>query len=204
MSKVVKKNSRRTNRNNRRAQFLKAISNYHKTKLSCSYRIELNQVEIKFLGIGNNNIVTVTDLLSSCADWNTYKTLFLSYKLTGVRVTCSPTPTIQKIEAVQTDTGYFPVAAFACPATPALALLAVDDAVDYSSIIESNKHQLLSYQNKTSSYFSLTGGSVGWFETRNTTVQPGRFAVNIQQVATAGSCHWQVVFDFYIMFKVTV
>lgn len=201
---MAKKTYKKKKRYSKRFNFYKAISNYHKTKLSCSYRIELNQVEIKWLGIGNNNIATVTDLLNSCADWNTYKTLFLSYKLTGIKVTCSPTPTIQKIEAVQTDTGYFPVAAFACPATPALALLAVDDAVDYPAIVESNKHHLLSYQNKTSSYFSLTGGSVGWFETRNTTVQPGRFAVNIQQVATAGSCHWQVLFDFYIMFKVTV
>lgn len=201
---MAKKTYNKKKRYNKKFSFYKAISNYHKTKLSCSYRIELNQVEIKWLGIGNNNIATVTDLLNSCADWNTYKTLFLSYKLTGVKVTCSPTPTIQKIEAVQTDTGYFPVAAFACPAAPALALLAVDDAVDYPAIVESNKHQLLSYNNKTSTYFSFTGGSVGWFETRNTTVQPGRFAVNIQQVATAGSCHWQVLFDFYIMFKVTV
>lgn len=201
---MAKKTYKKKKRYNKKFSFYKAISNYHKTKLSCSYRIELNQVEIKFLGIGNNNIATITDLLNSCADWNTYKTLFLSYKLTGMKITCSPTPAIQKIEAVQTDTGYFPVAAFACPATPALALLSVDDAVDYPSIVESNKHQLLSYNNKTSSYFSFTGGSVGWFETRNTTVQPGRIAVNIQQVATAGSCHWQVLFDFYIMFKVTV
>ena len=201
---MAKKTYKKRRRYSKKFNFYKAISNYHKTKLSCSYRIELNTVEIKWLGIGNNNIALVSDLLNSCADTNTYKTLFLSYKLTGIKVTASPTPGIQKIEAVQTQTGSFPVAAFACPATPALALLAIDDAVDYPAIIESNKHMLLSYHNKTSSYFSLSGGAVNWFDTRNNNVQPGRIAVNIQQVATAGSWFWQVVFDFYIMFKVTV
>jgi hypothetical protein len=89
-------------------------------------------------------------------------------------------------------------------AVPAFGFLAFTDAVDYQSIIESNKHCLLSFYNKNRLFIPLTGGIAGWFQTTSPNVLTGQLAVNVPQLPTSGSIFWQVVLNFYITYKITV
>lgn len=187
-----------------KAQFNYIASHYHKTVLTCSFRIQYNSSVCKFVGVGVDNIANIQDLLTSCADWNTYKTLFLSYKITGMSVEFSPGPVIPAVVNATTDTGVFPVTSYSMNAVPAVALLSSTDAVDYAAIIESNKHALLSFTNKTKFYATFTGGIAGWFQTTSPNVQTGRLAVNTQSLPSGGEIFWQCVCNFYITYKITV
>lgn len=187
-----------------KAQFNYIASHYHKTVLTTHFRIELSANNIRFVGAGTDNYISIQDLISTCADWETYRKLFLSYKLTGISLEFSPAPITPAVVPTTTTTGTFPVASQNIYSVPAVALVAFHDDVDYKSLVESNKHCLLNFTNKTRMWIPLSGGIAGWFQTTSTTVLTGKLAVNVPQLPTSGSIFWQVVCNFYITYKITV
>lgn len=185
-------------------QFNYIASHYHKTVLTTHFRIELTSNVVRFVGAGTDNYISIQDLIMTCADWETYRKLFLSYKLTGISLEFSPAPITPAVVPTTTTTGTFPVASQSIYSVPAVALVAFHDDVDYKSIVESNKHCLLNFTNKSRLWIPLTGGIAGWFQTTSTNVLTGKLAVNVPQLPTAGSIFWQVVCNFYVTYKITV
>ena len=187
-----------------KAQFNYIASHYHKTVLTTQFRIEMNPQTIRFVGAGTDNHADIQDLIRTCADYETYKKLFLSYKVTALSLEFSPAPIVPAIVPSTTTTGTFPVTSSNMYSVPAFGFLAFTDAVDYQSIIESNKHCLLSFTNKNRMFIPLTGGIAGWFQTTSPNVLTGQLAVNVPQLPVSGSIFWQVVLNFYITYKITV
>lgn len=204
MVKTKKKTVKRQSKKCSKAQFNYIASHYHKTVLTTSFRIELNPQTVRFVGAGTDNHADIQDLIRTCADYETYQKLFLSYKVTALSLEFSPAPITPAVVPSTTTTGTFPVASQNMYAVPAFAYLAFSDAVDYQSIIESNKHCLLSFHNKTKMFIPLTGGIASWFQTTSPNVLTGQLAVNVPQLPTSGSIFWQVILNFYITYKITV
>lgn len=204
MAKTKKKTVKRQSKKCSKAQFNYIASHYHKTVLTTSFRIELNPQTVRFVGAGTDNHADIQDLIRTCADYDTYLKLFLSYKVTALSLEFSPAPITPAVVPSTTTTGTFPVASQNMYAVPAFGYLAYSDAVDYQSIIESNKHCLLSFHNKTKMFIPLTGGISSWFQTTSPNVLTGQLAVNVPQLPTSGSIFWQVILNFYITYKITV
>lgn len=73
----------------RRMSFLKAISNYSYTKFSYCDQIAYDGNGIKLV-TANGPGYYLYQYLDKCTDWATYKTLYTSFKVVGLKVKIVP------------------------------------------------------------------------------------------------------------------
>ena len=167
--------------------FLKAVSRYHYTKLTCFGQVLLDNGGIKF-GVNNSQILLASVALNSCADWPGYQGLFLSYKVRGIGVTLVPNK--------DQDIDYRGTAAF--------GYVANSDGATVGETVESNKSLLLNPNQQVTAYWPLTGGLTGWIPSHSTNSTVGKFQCTSTTNAAGGGIVWSYKIDFYIMFKNTV
>lgn len=203
--KMVKKTTTITNYKKnyylrRKKYFCFVAYNYSKAKLSTSKRIHLNSEHCQFI-TDNLETITVSALIGECPDWAKYRDLYLSYRLTGIKIECTPCPVVNGAAAVETSSGHFPFPKVQFPSAPAIGIIGTYDATTYQGIVESDKHITLSFTNKSSRYFGLLGGVFGWDVTNAPNEQNYKVAVNALGLPTLGEAIWNVDFHFYITFK---
>lgn len=190
-------------RRRRKFAFYRAISNYHKTKLTYTTRLALTQTSCIFLA-QNTNVLQLSACLSSAPDWDVYKNIFLSYKLTGIAFTAIPCPIFPNTVVATTTTGQFPVQKTNIVSMPIVGLISFTDADTYAGIAESNKSMILNAYNTTRAYWSLQGGAVSWDCTNAPNEQSARFATNVEGLPSDGELRWAIKIDFYIIYKITI
>lgn len=167
--------------------FLKSIARYHYTKLTCFGQILLDQTGIKF-AVNNSQIFLASLALGSCADWPQYQTLFLSYKVRGIKVTLVPN--------IDQGVDFRGTASF--------GYVANSDETSVGATLESNKSLLLNPNQQTSAYWPLSGGITGWINSNTANMTVGKFQCAATTNTTAGGMTWSYKIDFYVMFKNTV
>lgn len=201
MVKTAKKGyAKKSWRWSRKKYFSFVAYNYTKTKLSISKRIDLTADHCQFIG-DNVESLSVFTLIGECPDWDKYRDLYLSYRLTGIKIESTPCPMINGATVGQTPTGQFPYPKVQFPSAPAVGIIGVYHAATYQGIVECDKHITLSFTNKTSRYFGLLGGAFGWDVTNSPNEQNYKVAVNVLGLPTLGEAIWNVDFHFYITFK---
>lgn len=174
---------RRFRRVSKRA-FNKIASNYTKAKLDVSKRI--------FLGINGvhweNNATTITlgDLIDVSPDYNMYRQLYLSFKLTGIAASVVPMLHTVNLNGASSIV---------------LGLLTDNDGDGFANIVESDKSIMLDYQNVHRRYWNMNGGSTGWVNIEAGEDFPGKFGVQVNDPPTAGEAVWTVKFTFYLLMK---
>lgn len=179
--------SKRYYRRNRYRRFKSMISRYHATKLTYVDNIRLATNELKFVKQDAAR-ARIGDIVALCPDFTAYKALFLSYKVTGIKITVTP---------------QYPLANFDMRHGVVLGITAASDDETASNVAESNKSLILSPIQMVSKYFSLQGGIIGWQPTTpaGQTVAGGYITVASDGYANGGGIIFSVVFDFYVMFK---
>ena len=187
----------------RKAAFYKAISNYHKTKLTFTDRIALITNQIAFLST-NTNVLTLSGTVANAPDWNLYKDLFLSYRLTGIAFEAVPCPIFPNTVGVTTETGRFPVQKTNIVSMPVVGLISLTDDLTYASIAESNKSVILNAYTTTRVYWNLRGGAVSWDCTNAPNEQSARIATNVAGLPSDGELRWNIRLDVYIIYKITI
>lgn len=165
------------------------ISSYHATKLTYVDNIRLATNELKFVKLDADRS-RIGDIVNLCPDFTTYKALFLSYKVTGIKITVTP---------------QYPLANFDMRHAVMLGVTASSDDQTASAVAESNKSLILSPLQMVRKYFNLQGGIIGWQPTTptGTNLGGGYITVASDGFANAGGIIFSVVFDFYVMFKNT-
>lgn len=184
----------------RKKYFSFVAYNYTKAKLSTSKRVDLTSNHCQFIG-DNLEVLSVSSLIGDCPDWTKYRDLYLGFRVTGIKIECTPCPIIAGAASAETSSGHFPIAKVQFPSAPAVGIIGAYDATTYQGIVESDKHITLSFTNKTSRYFGLLGGVFGWDVTNAPNEQNYKIAVNVLGLPTMGEAIWNVDFHFYITFK---
>lgn len=167
--------------------FLKSISRYHYTKLTCFGQILLDNGGIKF-AVNSSQILLASVALNSCADWPTYQTLFLSFKVRGIKVTLVP-----NIDQALDFRG-----------TASFGYVANTDGAGVGDTLESNKSLILNPNQQVSAYWPLTSGLTGWMNSNTANSTVGKFQCATSSNAASGGIVWSYKIDFYVMFKNTV
>lgn len=185
---MVKKTYRRRYPKKKGMSFLKAISNYTYTKLTIVDQIALDSSSIKLV-ISGDIRYRLYEYLSKCADWDTYKTLYLTFKVVAVKMTCVPNP---------------PEGNFAWRGSGAIAIVSNTDDNGFKATVESNKSLMLSPTQVTRGFFRLNGGATGWENSGSPAQTGGAIQVGSSSGAQSGGLIWSLRLDFYVMFKNTL
>ena len=180
---MVKRYRRRYRRVSRRT-FNKIASNYTKAKLDVSRRILLSANGVQW----DNNARTITlgDLIDASPDYNMYRQLYLSFKLTGIVAAVVPMLHTSNLNGASSIV---------------LGLLTDNDGDGFANVVESDKSIMLDYQNPYRRYWNMNGGSTGWVNIEAGEDFPGKFGVQVNDPPTAGEAVWTVKFTFYILMK---
>lgn len=184
-----------------KAKFYKAVANYHRAKLTYSNRLELKGSACQFIP-QNMEVLTVPSLLAECPDWKLLRDYFLSYKLIGVSIEAVPAPVFPDAVAVTTNTGAFPLNKTYITSMPVLGIIGMYDGTTYADIAESNKSMVVNAYVPTKRYWRMSPAS--WDCTNSPAEQTYRVATNVHGLPPNGSMMWNLSFNFYILFKITI
>lgn len=181
---MAKRRYYRNRRVSRRA-FNKIASNYTKCKLDVSRRILLNSQAVRW-DDPNNSVVAISELIDASPDYNMYRQLYLSFKITGCLV--------QVVPMLHTNN-------FAGIPSIVVGLLTDNDGDGFGNVVESDKSIMLDFQNNFRRYWSFLGGSTGWLDIEKAEEFPGKFGLAVSELPTAGEAYWTVKFTFYMLLK---
>lgn len=203
MVSYTKKDTKKTyyRKNWNKMKFYKAVANYHRAKLTYSNRLELKTGFCQFVP-ENNAVIKISTILDSCPDWKLLRDYFLSYRLTGISIVAVPTPIFADAVAVQTQTGLFPVNKTYITSAPVLGIIGTYDGIEYKDIAESNKSMVLNFYTTTRNYWRMSPTS--WNCTNAPNDQTYRVAANVHGLPLNGSLFWNISYNFYILFKITI
>lgn len=165
--------------------FNKIASNYTKVKLDVSRRILVTAQNIRW-DVPNAAIVPISDLIDASPDYNMYRQLYLSMKITGVAVVVVP----MLRSGDYTGAGSF-----------VMGLLTDNDGENFGNIVESDKSIMLDFQHVARRYWTFNGGSTGWVDIEKGEDFPGKFGLATNDLPTAGEAYWTVKFTFYMLMK---
>lgn len=163
----------------------KLLRNYYKAKLDYLIRIKYQQSGVMFIE-WNTNAKPLADLIAACKDWDYYKRLFHSFKLTGVSLEISPG---------------VPQGNFVSNGALVLGLITSADPTDFSTVVDSTKSIVLSTTNTQRRYISFNGGQTGWSSTNLNAVIDGKLFCETDSLPESGVMVWGVKVSFYITFK---
>ena len=169
----------------RKKNFNKIASNYSKAKLDVSKRIMATTQGMRWDN-PNATTVAISDLIDASPDYNMYRQLYMSFKLTGIAVNVTP----------MLRSNNFSTVGAIC-----LGLLTDNDGDTFANVVESDKSIMLSFQNDKRRYWSFNGGSTGWVNIEAGETFPGKFGVATGDLPTAGDAYWAVKFTFYVTMK---
>lgn len=181
---MVKRYNRRYTRATK-AAFNKIASNYTKVKLDVSRRILVTAQNIRW-DVPNAAVVTLSELIDASPDYNMYRQLYLTMKITGVAV--SVVPMIRSGD-------------YAGAGSYVMGLLTDNDGGNFGNVVESDKSIMLDFQHIMRRYWSFYGGSTGWVDIEKGEDFPGKFGLAVNDLPTAGEAYWTVKFTFYILMK---
>lgn len=167
-----------------RLRFFKAIKNYHSTKISFCTKIDYVGSSIK-IAISGQSYVPIADGLAACPDWKSYSSIFNSFKLRGVKLTVSPHP--QEPPFVG--------------GSPVIGILTNYDQNTFGDVCESNKSMIMPFTEPRKLYVSFNGSSTGWLGVERYTDLPGKIVSAISELSTTGKITWDLVVDFYVIYK---
>lgn len=168
---------------------VKIMRNYFKARLDTSMRAALDTAGFKFI---ENNASTrnLAQVLESCSDWNAYKQLFHTFKLTGLAMEAIPNLPI----AGQASP-------FAANGTYCVGLITQGDTTNYANLLEAKNTILLTPTQTQRKYLSFNGGETSWIATSQTSDLDGKFYTETNSLASSGGMVWSIKFSFYITFK---
>lgn len=164
--------------------FNKIASNYTKAKFDVSKRILVTTQYIRFES--GASTIAISDILDASPDYNMYRQLYLSMKITGVAATVVP--------MVRTNN-------YTGAGSYVMGLLTDNDGDGFGNIVESDKSIMLDFQHVARRYWTFNGGSTGWLDIEKGEDFPGKFGVATTDLPTAGETYWSVKFTFYMLMK---
>lgn len=167
-----------------RFRFFKAVKNYHSTKISFCTKIDYVGNSIK-IAISNQTYVPIADGLAACPDWKTYATIFNSFKLRGIKLTVSPHIQSQPFVG----------------GSPVIGVLTNFDQNTFGDVCESNRSTIMPYTEPRKLYVSFNGSSTGWIGVERYSDLPGKIVTAISELSSSGQFTWDLVVDFYILYK---
>lgn len=179
---------RYTRRYRRRAK--RIMRNYFKAKLDTVQKVQWTEAGANFVTGSTGNTRTVQDLLQLCNDWQYWRQLFHTYKLTGIAVRITPN--------APTSTNGTQFAGAAC-----LSMLTTRESANWTNAIESNFSFMLSPVQIQRKYKGFNGGLAAWHGTDDTADLDGKFVIETDGNPTNGATTYMVQFTFYVTFKNT-
>ena len=167
----------------------KILRNYFKARLDTSMRAALDTAGFKFI---ENNATSrnLAQVLESCSDWNAYKQLFHTFKLTGLAMEAIPNLPIAGASAP-----------FAANGTYCVGLITSGDTQNYANLLEAKNTILLTPTQTQRKYLAFNGGETSWIATSQTSDLDGKFYTECNSLASSGGMVWSIKFSFYITFK---
>lgn len=165
--------------------FNKIASNYTKVKFDVSKRILVSTQNIRWDN-PNATTVSISTLIDLSPDYQMYRQLYLSMKVTGVAVVVVP---------MLRSNNYTGAGSYV------MGLLTDNDGDNFGNIVESDKSIILDFQHVARRYWSFIGGSTGWINIEAGEDFPGKFGLAATDLPTAGETYWTVKFTFYMLMK---
>lgn len=169
----------------RKYNLYKVMRCYHKAKLDYLIRIKYMQSGLMFIE-WSTNAKPLADLIAACKDWDYYKRLFHSFKLTGMALEISPG---------------IPQGNFVSNGAVVLGIITSGDPTDFSTVVDSTKSIVLSPTNTQRRYISFNGGQTGWSSTNLNAVIDGKLFCETDSLPESGVMVWGVKLSFYVTFK---
>lgn len=171
-------------RRNYKMKFYRAIKNYHYTKITFVTKIDYIGNTIK-IAISNQTYANLADGLAACPDWKSFATIFNSFKCRGLKMTVSP-----HVSGPPFVGG-----------SPVIGVLTNYDQNTFGDVSESNKSMIMPYTEPKSLYVSFNGSSTGWIGVERYGDLPGKIVVAISESSSSGVFTWDLMVDYYIMYK---
>lgn len=165
--------------------FNKIAKNYTKVRIDRSYRLLLTTQRINFADV-NANHIALQDAISTMPDYQMYRQLYHSMKLTGVAILAVPMIHSQNYAGMNTIS---------------LALMTNNDGINIGNVVESDRSLILNFQQSQRAYWSMHSGATGWIAVDDVNRLPGKIAAAVDDLPTAGEAYWVVKLSFWITFK---
>lgn len=169
----------------RKSQFNKVASNYTKVRFDKSYRILLSHLAINFAET-NQPIISLTNMIQGSPDFQMYRQLYQSMKITGFALYVTP--------MLRSNN-------YAGMSTVALALQTDNDGNNVGNVVESDKSIILNFQTPSRAYWSMHSGSTGWIALDDLQRIPGKISVAVDDLPTGGEAYWVVKVSFWVLLK---
>lgn len=168
------------------------MKNYFKAKLSCIDRIILDNDFMK-LNSSNSQNRLLSAYITSCSEWDSFKNIFHSMKLTGLLMETTP----GTVSALDLES------AVVFPGSYQVGFLPVNSSGGATGIADASESIVLSTNQTQRKYISFNGGLNGWLDMGSlsnnlaaiiSTAMQGAYPVN-------GGIVWTLKLTFYITFK---
>lgn len=188
----------KSTRRRRYYQFLKAISNYAYTKMTLPFRIKLDYQGAKFLFENQNDVVLgMPNFLVNCSDWPSYRNLYLSFKIKAIRIRVCPLPSPDY-------TGGQQIAQFNnFDSAVHIGLIANSDNTDVKSVAESEKNDILPWNEPRTIYWKFNESLTDWINTASTSTITSRLCLATFTIPQDQAFYkwWECTMDIYCLFK---
>lgn len=168
----------------------KVMRNYFKARLDTIQKVLWNNDGIHFVTTAQGTDRTLADLVQLCNDWDSWRTVFHSFKITGMAVEVNPA--FPSVSANQTPS-YAGMAV--------LSLLTTRDNSNWNNATESNFSFSLTTMERQRKYKSFNGGINAWSGTDDLQDMDGKFTVQSDGNPGNAALVFMVKFSFYITFK---
>lgn len=179
-----KNNNYISRKRNYKMKFYRAIKNYHYTKITFVTKIDYTGNSIK-IAISSQTYVPISDGLAACPDWKAFASIFNSFKCKGMKLTVSPHVTSQPFLG----------------GSPVIGVLTNFDQNTFGDVSESNKSMIMPYTEPKTLYVSFNGSSTGWIGVERYSDLPGKIVCAISELSASGIFTWDLMVDYYIMYK---
>lgn len=183
-------NMAKTYRRRYRRNVNKLMRNYFKARLDTVQKLVWNTDGIKFVTDGEATNRDVKTLLELCNDWDAWRLVFHTFKITGMAVEVNPGVPSASANQVPAYGGM-----------AVLSLLTTRDNSNWNSATESNFSFSLATVQRQRKYKSFNGGINAWMGTDDLQDIDGKFTVQSDGNPTNAAIVYMVKFSFYVTFK---
>lgn len=166
------------------------MRNYFKARLDTIQKVVWNADGAHFATGTQSTNRQINDLLQLCNDWDSWRTVFHTFKITGLAVEIDPS--FPSISAGQTP---------AYGGMAVLSLLTTRDTSNWNNASESNFSFNMTCLSKQRKYKSFNGGINAWTGTDDLQDIDGKFTVQSDGNPTNAALVYMVKFSFYVTFK---
>lgn len=189
---IIKMAKYKRRKYSRKRTFNRIAKNYFKVRLDCVQTIQ-HTTDATVFRENNGAQRTVSALLELCNDWDMYRRLFHSFKLTGIAMEVVP------LTASPNQQGQ----PYTSLSTICLAFLTSRDNTDFNSCSEANFNIICTQAQRQRKYKGFNGGEFAWTSTDDLTQIDGKFYLGTNGNASTGAAVWSVRFTLYVTLKNT-